>query len=351
MIRGAIFPPRPRCCRRCSSPPGITLRIIGKWHLGIGAPNTPTERGFSFFHGFLGDMMDDYWTHRRHGYNFMRRNLEEVDPQGHATDIFTEWACEYLEERAKIEGPFFLELAYNAPHGPIQPPPDWVTNVKRREPGLSETQVKYVALIEHLDAGIGKVLATLDRTGLSGNTLVLLTSDNGGVLANGANNGSWRSEKGHMYEGGLRVPGVARWPGVVKPGTRSERMTLTMDIFATACDAAGVQPPLNIDGVSFLTELCGEPSPVRPREFHFVRREGGPLYGGKTIDALRRGDWKLLQDNPFKPLELYDLKSDPKEANDLSTKNRGIFKELSAALQQQIQRAGSVPWQPSAPSP
>jgi arylsulfatase A-like enzyme len=126
-------------------------------------------------------------------------------------------------------------------------------------------------------------------------------------------------------------------------------MTLTMDIFATACDAAGVRLPANVDGVSFLAELRGEPS-VGHREFYFVRREGGAAYGGKTIDALRRGDWKLLQDGPFKPLELYDLRSNPQEANDMSTKNRKVFKELSAALQKQLQRAGSVPWQPSTPS-
>ena len=170
-------------------PAGYHTALIGKWHLGIGTPNTPTERGFDFFHGFLGDMMDDYWTHRRHGHNFMRRNLDVVDPPGHATDVFTGWACDYLTERAKAGGPFFLYLAYNAPHDPIQPPPEWLAKVKQREPGISEKRAKLVALIEHLDDGIGKVLDTLDRTGLAGNTLVIFTSDNGGVLANGANNG------------------------------------------------------------------------------------------------------------------------------------------------------------------
>ncbi len=326
-------------------PAGYHTALIGKWHLGIGTPNTPTERGFDFFHGFLGDMMDDYWSHRRHGHNFMRRNLEVVDPTGHATDVFTGWACDYLTERAKAGGPFFLYLAYNAPHDPIQPPPEWLARVKQREPGISPKRAKLVALIEHLDDGIGKVLDTLDRTGLAANTLVIFTSDNGGVLANGANNGPWRSEKGHMYEGGLRVPAAARWPGVVPPGSSTERMTLTMDIFATACAAAGVAPPAQIDGVSFLPELRGESPPLRRREFYFVRREGGPAYGGKTIDAFRRDDWKLLQDSPFKPLELYNLKSDPQETTDLAAKNRKLFNELSASLRKQIQRAGSVPWQ------
>lgn len=154
--------------------------IIGKWHLGIHSPNTPTERGFDFFHGFLGDMMDDYWTHRRNGLNLMRRNLEEVDPKGHATDVFTAWACEYLAERAKAGKPFFLYLAYNAPHDPVQPPPEWLARVRQREPGLTEKRAKLVALIEHLDGGIGQVLDRLDQTGLATNTVVLFTSDNGG---------------------------------------------------------------------------------------------------------------------------------------------------------------------------
>jgi arylsulfatase A-like enzyme len=343
--------PRATLLPQLLKPAGYHTALIGKWHLGIGTPNTPTERGFDFFHGFLGDMMDDYWTHRRHGHNFMRRNLEVVDPPGHATDVFTGWACDYLTERAKAGGPFFLYLAYNAPHDPIQPPPEWLQKVKRREPGISEKRAKLVALIEHLDDGIGKVLDTLHRTGLAANTLVIFTSDNGGVLANGANNGPWRSEKGHMYEGGLRVPGAARWPGVIRPGASTERMTLTMDIFATACAAAGVETPANIDGVSFLPVLRGEPPPVHRRDFYFVRREGGAAYGGKTIDALRRDDWKLLQDSPFKPLELYDLKSDPRETTDLAAKNRKRFNELSTALRKQIQRAGSVPWQAPKQSP
>jgi len=326
-------------------PAGYHTALIGKWHLGIGSPNTPTERGFDFFHGFLGDMMDDYWTHQRHGHNFMRHNLEVIAPQGHATDVFTGWACDYLAERAKVGGPFFLYLAYNAPHDPIQPPPEWLAKVKQREPGLTEKRAKLVALIEHLDAGIGQVLDTLDRTGLATNTLVIFTSDNGGVLANGANNGPWRGEKQHLYEGGLRVPGAARWPGVIKPGSRTERMTLTMDIFATACEAAGVTPPQGIDGVSFLPALIGKPQSSPKRDLYFVRREGGPTYGGKTIDAFRRDDWKLLQDSPFQPLELYDLKSDPQETTDLAAKNRKMFNELAAALRQQIQRAGAVPWQ------
>lgn len=329
---------------------GYHTAIVGKWHLGLDSPNTPTERGFDFFHGFLGDMMDDYWTHRRHEQNFMRRNREVVDPKGHATDLFTEWACDYLAERAESCKPFFLYLAYNAPHDPIQPPPDWLSTVQRREPASDPQRQKLVALIEHLDAGIGKVLDTLDRLKLTDNTLVIFTSDNGGVLRFGANNGPWRSGKTHVYEGGIRVPGFARWPAKIKPGSRTGHVALSMDIFATCCEVAGVKPPANIDGVSFLPTLLGRPQPETKRDLYFLLREGGGArFCGKTIEALIRGDWKLVCDNPFGPAELYNLKRDPQETTDLAAKEKAAFRELAIALSRQIQRGGAVPWQPARP--
>ena len=327
-------------------PAGYHTALIGKWNLGLESPNLPNERGFDLFHGFLDDMMDDYWTHLRHGQNFLRLNGQPINPTGHATDVFTGWACDYLQQQAKTGGPFFLYLAYTAPHGPIQPPADWLEKVKRREPNLSEKRAKLVALIEHLDHGIGQVLETLDRTGLTTNTLVIFNSDNGGNLEDEANNGPWRSGKQHMYEGGLRVPGIVRWPGVVKSGSSTERMTMTMDIFATVCEVVGVNPPSQIDGLSFLSALTGKDESSPKRDLYFVRREGGLTYGGKTIDAYRRDDWKLLQDNPFAPLELYNLHADPMESTNLATKDRQIFQQLLRAMMKQIQLGGQVSWQP-----
>ena len=213
---------------------------------------------------------------------------------------------------------------------------------------MNPKRQKLVALIEHLDSGIGRVLETLDRLKLAENTLIIYTSDNGGVLDNGANNGPWRGAKCHMYEGGLRVPGAARWPARIQAGSRTARFTLTMDIFATAAAAAGVQPPAGIDGVSFLPALMGDKTPDTAREFYFVRREGGIAYGGKTIEALRCGDWKILQDSPFAPLELYNLATDPKETTDLSKEQRKVFRDMDAALRLHVQRGGAVPWQPPA---
>jgi arylsulfatase A-like enzyme len=326
-------------------PAGYESAIVGKWHLGINSPNTPTERGFDRFDGFLGDMMDDYWTHLRHGLNLMRHDQETVTPEGHATDVFTDWALRYLEERTKKPKPFFLYLAYNAPHDPIQPKPDWLEKVKAREPGISEKRAKLVALIEHLDDGIGKVLARLDETGLAKNTLVMFVSDNGGVLGNGANNGPWRSGKTHMYEGGLRVPGIVRWPEHIAPGTHTSRVSLLMDIYPTALEIAGVTPPSGIDGVSFLPTLRGEEQAEPVRDLYWVWREGGMVFQGGTSEALRQGDWKLLHDTPFSPMELYNVKEDPQETNNLADKEKSTFRNLSAVLRRQVQRGGSIPWQ------
>jgi arylsulfatase A-like enzyme len=105
---------------------GYHTSLVGKWHLGLESPNTPTQRGFDHFHGFLGDMMDDYYTHLRDGNNFMRMNNQVIQPEGHATDLFSQWAIDYLASRKGKKEPFFLYLAYNAPHVPVQPPPVWL---------------------------------------------------------------------------------------------------------------------------------------------------------------------------------------------------------------------------------
>lgn len=326
-------------------PAGYTSGLIGKWHLGLASPNTPNERGFEHFHGFLGDMMDSYTTHRRHEINYMRLDQNEIDPPGHATDLFTTWACDYVRQQASGEKPFFLYLAYNAPHGPIEPPAEWLAKVLEREPAPNLKRAKLVALIEHLDDGIGRVLDAIHEADLDQTTLVIFTSDNGGDLGAGASNGPVRDGKGSMYEGGLRVPFAARWPGRIEAGSRSEAAAQSVDIFPTVLEAAGVSPPTEIDGLSLLPLLLGGTEPPPARDMFFTRREGGNAFGGKTIDAVIRGRWKLLQNTPFTPLELYDLEADPLEKENQISSERKIANELSAALRQQIQRGGEVPWQ------
>jgi arylsulfatase A-like enzyme len=275
----------------------------------------------------------------------MRLNDREIDPKGHATDLFTDWAIDYLRERAKQKGqPFFLYLAYNAPHTPIQPLAEWVEKVRQREPSISDKRAKLVALIEHLDAGIGRVVEALNETGLRDNTLVVFTSDNGGQLNVGANNGPLRAGKQDMYEGGIRVPMCAVWPGRIRPGSRSGRVALTMDLYPTVCEAAGVRVEHDIDGRSILPTLLGRSQPEEDRSLFWVRREGGGRYGGRAYYAARYGDFKLVQNTPFELLELYNLADDPKEEKPLGDRHP-MYSKLFNALKDHIIKAGAVPWQ------
>ncbi len=324
---------------------GYHTAMVGKWHLGLNAPQRPVDRGFDHFEGFLGDMMDDYYNHRRHGINYMRRGQEVIYPEGHATDLFTDWAVNYIKGRTVSTAPFFLYLAYNAPHTPIQPPEEWVTKVQQREGNIDEARAKLVALIEHMDHGIGKVMTALKESGFHDNTLVVFVSDNGGQLNVGARNGPLRDGKGTVYEGGIRVPAIASWPGNIAPGTSSDAVLTTMDIYPTLLEAARARITQIIDGTSFLDSVLGGPDPDPNRLLFFSRREGGLRFGGKTIEAVRQGPWKLLQNSPYAPLELYNLEQDPLETTDLSSTEPDVFRRLAAALRQYVQEAGSVPWQ------
>ncbi len=328
---------------------GYHTAIVGKWHLGLESPNLPNERGFDFFHGFLGDMMDSYTTHLRHGTNYMRRNAEVIVPRGHATDLFSDWAAEYLRERAKTKDqPFFLYLAYNAPHFPIEPPAEWLARVKARAPQMDDSRAKSVALVEHLDDGIRRVLAALKENGLEENTVVVFASDNGGSLPHAQNNDPWRGGKQDHYDGGLRVPFMVRWPAQIKAGSRSDYAGLNFDLFPTFLELAGAKPAADLDAISLVPVLKGG-TITTPRDLYFVRREGGAAYGGKSYEAIIRGDWKLMQNDPFSPLELYNLKADPQEKTNLAATNKKILAELATALRQHIQRGGATPWQKSTP--
>ena len=237
---------------------GYHTGLVGKWHLGLKSPNTPNERGFTHFHGWLGDMMDDYVAKRRHNINYMRLNEKEIDPPGHATDVFSQWAIDYINDRKDEKNPFFLYLAYNAPHFPVQPPAEWLEKVKNREPNISEKRAKLVAFIEHLDEGIGKVIAALKASGQYENTIIVFSSDNGGLLSDAANNGRLRDGKQSVYEGGIKVPTAVVWPGTITAGSRADNRLLSMDLFPTLLAAANIKVNHEIEGIDFLPLLNGE---------------------------------------------------------------------------------------------
>lgn len=328
---------------------GYHTALVGKWHLGLENPDRPNDKGFDYFHGFLGDMMDDYYNHLRHGNHYMRENEKKVSPEGHATDIFSDWAIDYITDRSKkhADDPFFLFLAYNAPHTPIQPPQDWLEKVIAREPGIDKDRAALVALIEHLDAGVGRVRAAVEEHGIAEDTMIVFTSDNGGQSSVGARNLPWRGGKQEMWEGGIRVGTSVTWPGKIEAGAvQTDHLSLTMDFYPTLAEIAGAEIDHDIDGRSFAPVLFGKPFEDAPRPLFWVRLEGGQKYGGLPYHAVEFGDYKLLRNTPFEPYQLFNLAQDPEQKNAIPrNKAPKRYDELFNALMWHLQQAGEIPWQ------
>lgn len=321
---------------------GYHSAIIGKWHLGLDTPNIPNEQGFDYFHGFLGDMMDDYYTHTRGGFHYMRENEVDVRPEGHATEIFTRWAQDYVSSQSKY-APFFLYLAYNAPHNPFQPPTEWLEKVKKREPNMSEKRAKVVALIEHLDYNIGELYKTLEKNGQLENTMIIFSSDNGGHVDSQATNGNLRGGKEDLYEGGIKIPTGVYWKGAIDPQI-NDNFVMQMDFFPTICDLIGVSVEHKIDGMSILPILNGEKQITDERTIFWMRREGNGRYGGNIYYAARYKNYKLMHNNPKEELQMFNLEVDPLEENNIIDKNDENYKKLFKSMMEHIRVSGSVPW-------
>ncbi|WP_430812635.1 sulfatase-like hydrolase/transferase [Carboxylicivirga sp. 1411-1] len=319
---------------------GYHTALVGKWHLGYESPDLPNDRGFDHFKGYVGDMMDDYYTHKRAGINWMREGSQQINPKGHATDVFTNWAVEYIKMQSKPDKPYFLFLTYNAPHDPVQPPADWLDKVKHREPMASLKRQKLIALIEHLDAGVGKVMEVIEKSGEADNTLIVFTSDNGGALQYGANNGLLKGGKGDLYEGGIRIPCVVRWSGKIKPDTVTQAIML-MDFYPTLVELAGGKYQQKHSSLSIGNLLKGESFNSENREMVFMRREGH-RYGGRAYYAISNGEYKLMQNSPFEPYQL--IRIIDTSSVEIPVENAIIKKELWKKLMKHIQNSGHMPW-------
>jgi arylsulfatase A-like enzyme len=313
--------------------------LIGKWHLGYESPDLPNNRGFDFFKGFVGDMMDDYYTHQRNGINWMRENEKEIHPKGHATDLFTNWTLDYLNEKATKKEPFFLFLTYNAPHDPVQPPTNWLDKIKKREPNASLERQKIIALIEHLDTNIGKIVTQLKEQNLFDDTLIVFTSDNGGALQYGASNYPLSGGKGDLLEGGIKIPCIVKLPNQQEPKTSVEKIML-MDFYPTLLKLAGgeISNSLPSKEIKTITNKKSEDT----RYMIWMHREGHK-YGGQIYYAISDGEYKLTQKTPFSEYQLYNLLNDPKETTPV--KNPEKFNLLKAKLMKHIQKSGKIPWQ------
>jgi len=189
------------------------------------------------------------------------------------------------------------------------------------------------------------VIDALRKNDLYKNTIIIFTSDNGGLLRDEANNGPLRDGKQSMYEGGLRVPTSIVWDNHIVEGSVTDYKAMTMDLYPTLLEAVGISALTEIDGKSFLSVLNGEEKNDKDRILYFTRREGGTRYGGLTIQAIQLNNWKLLQNSPFEAQELYNLEEDPYETINLIESEPEQYKLLNDLMMQQLQSGGKIPWQ------
>lgn len=297
---------------------GYSTALVGKWHLGYLPQFGPRKSGFDEFYGNMSGAVD-HFTHRD-----MTNNLDfyedevPVEKIGYMTDLLTQRAVEYV--RRPHKKPFYLSLHYTAPHWPWEGPKDLAfSQAMKYGPVGFRTggSIKiYAEMMKSMDAGIGRVLDALKASGLDRNTLVIFTSDNGGERF--SYNWPFRGQKMDLFEGGVRVPAIVRWPGVTAPGGVSDQPNITMDWTATMIAAAGNKPDPKypLDGQD-LTDVLKGRKPIHDRTFFWRTFRQG---------AMRSGKWKYLRDgkNEF----LFDLSVDEREQADFKDSHPEILERL-----------------------
>ena len=295
---------------------GYRTALFGKWHLGIDPRFHPNRHGFDEFFGPLGGVID-YASHTRpSGEHDLYRNGEQVHVEGYVTDLIADEAVRFIRERRE---PFFLSHQGTAPHSPWQRRGD--APVGR---GVGPFDVgppdRYPDMVRALDQAVGRILAALDETGVAGHTLVIFTSDNGGRQY--SNMGGLAGGKGELWEGGIRVPAFARWPGVIAAGATSPQVASTLDVTATILSAgwAAPAPSHPPDGIDLLPLLASG----RPVERTIFWRMSQRAHEG----AVRHGGWKYLRNAGGE--HLFDLLLDPGERRDLKDRELGRFRALKA---------------------
>jgi len=313
---------------------GYATGVFGKWDSGRARRFLPMQRGFDEFYGFANTGID-YYTHERYGIPSMFRgnSRTEEDRGQYATELFRREAVRFVREHRNQ--PFFLYVPFNAPHSASnlerdswQVPEKYLQRYPESVRGTNRG--KYMAMVSAMDDAIGKILSTLDELKLADNTLVIFFSDNGG--SGPAENRPLRGKKGQMYEGGLRVPFLARWPKQIPAGQVSDQFLTSLEIFPTLCAAAGVKPPERVilDGFNMLPLLRGE-SPSKREEMFWERR---------TERAARVGNYKWVETEQGSGL--FDLSTDIGEERDLSSERPEALKQVKerfAAWKQAMEAA------------
>lgn len=312
---------------------GYKTIAIGKWHQGDDEPYFPLNRGFDEFYGFVGGHRNFFGydkTPAREFTLFDNRRAVPENEVSYLTDMFTTKATQFIEQNKS--NPFFMYLAYNAVHVPMNAKKELV----QRFSHLPEGRRAYAAMMTSLDDGIGELVQTLKEQHLEQNTLICFINDNGAATGNYADNGPLRGLKGSKWEGGIRVAFVMNWPGKVPSGLTYNLMVSSLDILPTAVAAAGDKLTDNFkpDGknlIPFLNRLDKMP----PHDILFWRRG--------VAAAVRQGDWKLIR-VAENPILLFNLKTDISETTNLASKNPQKVKELLRALQQWEQKMDKPHW-------
>ena len=311
---------------------GYTTGCIGKWGLGYpGSEGDPVHQGFDYFFGYN-------CQREAHSYypGHLWRNREKVILEGntggkhqqYSHDLMAEDALKFI--RRNKDNPFFLYVPFTIPHAKFQVP-DLGPYAEKPWNDISK---KHAAMVTRMDRDIGRMLDLLKELGLDENTLVMFSSDNGphgsgNTLQRFDTNGPFRGRKRDLYEGGIRVPLVARWPGKIKPGTVSEHVSCFQDMMPTWAELAGSSVPSGIDGISMVHSLLD--SGDQPEHEYLYWERGGHQ------KAVRMGKWKGVRNkmnrNPDAPIELYDLDKDPGEQNDISDQYPEIVKRMDKIMQ------------------
>jgi arylsulfatase A-like enzyme len=302
---------------------GYRTSAIGKWHLGDAPKFWPIERGFDEWFGFSGGGMS-YWgtTGKKPAITGVLRNGEIVAQSEltYLTDDFSTEAVRFVERNQ--DKPFFMYLAYNAPHAPDQATRAHLKKTEHIEYG---GRAVYGAMVAAMDEGVGKVTARLKELGLYDNTLIFFYSDNGGRKEHAVNY-PFRGHKGMLFEGGIRVPFCVSWPATIKGGQRYDNPITALDIFPTALAAAGIGKPaaLKLDGVDLLPYLSGAKSSPPHQTLYWRYACGGDLYGY----AVREGRYKLVFSVYKNRHLLFDIENDPWEHNDIAAENTATVNRM-----------------------
>lgn len=338
---------------------GYATGATGKW--GLGGPGTegdPNRQGFDLFYGF------NCQSHAHNHYpSYLWRNDQRVALAGNdgtykgrqfSHDLFEKEALDFV--KANKERPFFLYVPFTVPHVAIQVPEDsmapyldWEEKPYWGEKGYlphPRPRAGHAGMISRMDRSVGRILDLVSSLGLDDNTIVFFSSDNGSIDAAGGHdlpffqgNGPLRGEKGQLYEGGIRVPFIARWPGRIKAGTTVDAPFAFWDVMPTLCDLAQTAKPEGLDGLSFASTLLGGPAPAR--EFLYWEF---PSYGGQQ--ALRMGRWKAIRTGLAKgpsPVQLYDLEEDPAEARDVAKTHGDLVAKAEKIMSESHRRSELFP--------